>query len=168
MKNGTTDAIRYKAPNGEPIAWIYRNKDRSDHECIPWPYARYSNGYGMINTADRKCMTASRFMCEVAHGSPPKKRMDAAHLCGNGHLACCNPSHLTWTSRSVNLSHRAQHGTLPRGESHIMSRLTEDQVLEIRRLRDDLTQREIGVMFGVSPQTVSEIQLRKKWVHLHG
>ena len=163
--HGHTRTTVKRAPRGAPVKWIADHVDYKDDECLEWPFARYSNGYAMINSP-LGAMSASRFMCISAHGMPRRKRMDAAHSCGNGHLACCNPQHLRWATRTSNLEDRKVHGTLLLGEKHPRAKLNEDSVREIRRLRDEMTQSELGRRFGVSFQTVSEIQLRKKWTHV--
>ncbi len=50
--------------------------------------------------------------------------------------------------------------------SHPTNKLTEEQVVQIRRLYDDygvLTVRQIGAQFGVSPQNISMIGRRNTW-----
>jgi len=49
------------------------------------------------------------------------------------------------------------------------TKLTEDQVVQIRRLYDDhggLTTRQIGAQFDVTPQNVSMIGRRNTWRHV--
>lgn len=54
-----------------------------------------------------------------------------------------------------------------RGEAHPMARLTEAEVLSIRRLhRDGVSQRELAASFGVSKACVSQITRRFRWTHI--
>jgi len=55
------------------------------------------------------------------------------------------------------------HGTVYKGEDQWNSKLTEDEVHEIRRLKGKKTQKEIGEMFGVWHSTISLIHSRKQW-----
>jgi DNA-binding transcriptional regulator YiaG len=55
------------------------------------------------------------------------------------------------------------HGTSPKGERNGSSRLSEDQVREIRSLRGRVSQRKIAQTFGIAQMTVSDIQRRKSW-----
>ena len=57
---------------------------------------------------------------------------------------------------------------MQRGEKHGQSKLSENQVLEIRRLHEtgEYSQRGLAKMFGVSFQHVSDIVNRKKWQHI--
>jgi len=52
-----------------------------------------------------------------------------------------------------------------KGENHPNSKLTEEKVIQIRKLCDEgiLTQAKIAEAFGVSPQTISLIKNRKLW-----
>jgi len=51
-------------------------------------------------------------------------------------------------------------------ENNSNSKLTEQNIIEIRRLCDEgiLTQKEIGELFGVSRSAISRIKRRKTWV----
>jgi HNH endonuclease len=59
-------------------------------ECLIWPFSR-RDGRGYINEEP-----VSRFVCKLAHGSPPTEKHDAAHNCGNER--CVNPHHLRWAT----------------------------------------------------------------------
>ena len=56
-----------------------------------------------------------------------------------------------------------QYTGLEAGEDAPNAKLTADQVAEIRRLRVDMTQREIAERFGVTPSTISAICRGKTW-----
>lgn len=55
-----------------------------------------------------------------------------------------------------------------KGTAHRLSRLSEEQVLEIRRLAAEstITQREIAKRYHVSPSVISQIVTRKMWTHI--
>lgn len=54
-----------------------------------------------------------------------------------------------------------------KGERHPAHKLTEPDVLKIRKmLSEGVTQKRIAELFGVAQCTVSEIKLYKKWRHL--
>jgi len=54
------------------------------------------------------------------------------------------------------------------GENHSQSILTEQKVIQIRKLCDEgiLTQAKIGEKFGVSRRTISNIKNRRTWKHI--
>lgn len=134
----------------------------STNECLIWPGARLSSGYAAIRF-ENKTQSASRVMCVIAHGEPPTPTYEAAHSCGNGHLACINPRHLFWKTPTENQADKIIHGTTNRGERSASAKLTEEKVKAIRALDGRYSRREIGDMFGVSRQTAKDIILRRRW-----
>lgn len=151
---------------GEPARWLERHVSYSGDDCLTWPFAKSSKGYPVIADKRHNNALAHRMMCEKAHGSAPSPRQDVAHSCGNGHLACINPQHLRWATRADNMADRLAHGTSNRGSRSAKAILTDDQVREIRRLRGQMKQRDIGKMFGIAGRTVCKIQLRGSWAWL--
>ncbi len=125
-----------------------------------WPYARHPYGYGKFQQ-----QLVHRLVCEASHGAPPLPRMDAAHSCGNGHLGCVAPLHIRWATRQENMADKKLHGTSQCGEKHGMSKLTIDQVREIRRLLNiGLPTTNIATQFGVVSSTIRFIQKGETWV----
>lgn len=47
------------------------------------------------------------------------------------------------------------------------SKITEDDVREIRRMRGEYTYDQLAQMFGVSKSTIRDILCRKSWKHVH-
>lgn len=130
-------------------------------ECFIWPYGRRF-GYGVINHQG-KTKIVSRLVCELVNGPPPTEKYDAAHSCGKGKYGCVTPAHIRWDTRAGNFADKLIHGTHHRGERHGMSKLKAADVIEIRRLKGRLTQREIAEKFGVNRVTVSDIWTGRKW-----
>lgn len=106
-KNGHPLAGR--AFKGEALAFLQALVGHEGHGCVFWPFGV---GYGALRV-DGKKVTATRHMCALAHGDPPKPNLDAAHSCGNGHLGCVNPNHLRWATRSENVADAMNHGRRP-------------------------------------------------------
>ena len=88
-------------------------------------------------------------------------------------MECChgdgNPSNnrldnLRWDTRSSNEFDKIRHGTKCRGERHHNSKLTEDDVRSIRRLRESGNElSSIAEKFGITLQAVWYIWNRKNW-----
>lgn len=74
---------------------------------------------------------------------------------------------LEWTTPSENKIHAVKNGFTysPRGEKHWASKLSEWQVISIRR-NAYKPQKELAKEFNVSFQTISDIINRKKWKHI--
>jgi hypothetical protein len=83
-------------------------------ECLSWPYSRNTKGYGKVRLG-RRSHIVSRLACELVHGPAKSPVYEAAHSCGNGHLGCVNPQHLSWKTRRENEADKFIHGTRSRG-----------------------------------------------------
>lgn len=158
------DPLLGRTPVGTPLKWI---EDVAlcfaGEECLIWPFARGSKGYGTIHL-DGKYKIVSRFVCEKAHGSPPTPSHEAAHSCGMGHMGCVHPGHLSWKSMLENEADKLKHGTIRRGERHGNSKLSIEDVRRIRVMSSEgMTQFKIADRFGINQATVSEIVNRKAW-----
>lgn len=146
---------------GEPLAWLRTLAAAPPtDECVPWPYARISNGYGHVKH-DGRLRMATHVILELVGRPRPDGSLEAAHSCGNGHEGCTNPAHLRWATPKENAADKIGHGTAPRGELHGHSKLTEGDVLAIRA--DPRTQAVIAADYGVSSAYVSQIKSGKRW-----
>jgi hypothetical protein len=134
-------------------------------ECLIWPFARAGNGYGQITVGGKK-VNVHRHTCAATHGEPPTRRHEAAHSCGNGHLGCVNPRHLSWKTASQNQMDRVAHGTSNRGERQHLAKLTTPQVLEIKHLLPTMSNAEIGAMFGVASGVIRHVRFGTSWAWL--
>jgi len=107
--------------------------------------------------------SASRYVCELANGEPPTPEHQAAHSCGNGHLACVTPGHLSWKTPKDNNADKVAHGSVNRGDRNGQAKITEEQARQIVSLKGSATQKEIGRMFGIARSTVREIHAGLIW-----
>jgi hypothetical protein len=97
--------------------------------------------------------------CEAVNGPPPTAAYEAAHLCGNGHLACVNPRHVVWKTRADNHADKLIHGTHSRGEKHGGAKLSNADASMIRRLKGVASLDELADGFNVSKTTIWKIQV---------
>lgn len=138
-----------KQPNRKSACmdWLRAHANYASDECLIWPFSRIPKGYGQLGI---RRTYAHRFMCELVNGPPPTPKHQTRHDCGNGHLGCVNPRHLSWATNSQNQLDRRRHGTakVPR------KRLTAEQVEEIRRLKGIETQASIASRLGVKTACV--------------
>ena len=78
----------------------------------------------------------------------------------NGCKTDNNVANLEWSTGSQNIIHAYQTGIRK-------TKLSKEQVIEIRKLiKQGLTHRQIGSIFGVSHTTIGEIKRCKLWKHL--
>lgn len=157
---------RRKAENGELERWLMEVAlPYEGDECLRWPFSVDRQGYGIV-TVNGSHQIASRVVCERAHGAPPTPLHHAAHSCNRGHEGCVNKRHLSWKTRAENEADKVANGTSNRGERCGSAKLTEDQVLQIRRLDGQFSHAEIAVQFGVARQTISKIISGDRWAWL--
>lgn len=82
---------------------------------------------------------------------------------------CIAPNHLFLGTPLSNMRDMIEKGRArpPRGEMHWASKLTEEQIAEIKLLhKAGTTQTALGALFGVTQQTIGNIINHKTWRHL--
>jgi len=103
---------------------------------------------------------AHRFIYQECFGEIPEN-MVIRHKCDNRN--CINPEHLEIGTQADNLADMTKRGRryICKGEKNGQSKLTNDQVKEIRQ--DKRTLRQIATTYGVTPQTISNIKNNVYW-----
>lgn len=135
---------------------------KSEKECWEWLGGKDRNGYGLFLSK-----RASRFSYYLSTGKEPPSKIEICHSCDNP--PCVNPSHLFAGSRLDNVRDMYSKGRQnpPRGSKHHWAKLTDEQVYEIRKLREaNKTVQSIATAFGVSFYCIYGIIKRKTWKHL--
>jgi hypothetical protein len=76
-------------------------------------------------------------------------------------------ANLRWATMKENHADRDLHGTTARGSRQGLSLLSEDEVLQIRKLlAGGALHRDLSVRFGVCRSHISNIKTRRSWRHL--
>jgi hypothetical protein len=150
--------LKHLSKRGEPRRWLQEHVGHLSDECLIWPFARHPDG-----RAHMKGAKPTRIMCELAHGPAPSMKHEAAHSCGRGHDACVNPRHLRWATCAENAADKVEHGTVVAGYRHPAAKLSDADVLAIRRGRGVTPGSELARRFGVGPSTISKVQVGKSW-----
>ena len=151
--------------------------------CWLWMAAKDSSGYGRI-WFDNALKGAHRVAWEIANGPIPISAgyhgACVLHACDRGD--CVNQSHLFIGTQAENIADTVAKGRtakgdatgprrhperMRRGESHGMAKLTELDVLKIRkRLASGETQASIAADFDVHRVTIGLIKRGKGWKHI--
>ena len=124
-------------------------------DCILWTKAKNKAGYG-VTWHNNKWEYAHR----VAINAPKDKIV--MHLCDNP--PCVNPEHLKLGLPKENSGNMVEKGRQCKGEKSHLSKLTEEQVLQIRLAKGSL--RQIGKMFNISHVNVGDIKKKRTWKHV--
>lgn len=137
--------------------------------CWLWNGARTTYGYGSM-TKNRKRYYIHRVAYELFCGPLLSGEM-VCHTCDTP--ACWCPSHLFKGASFDNVNDMLRKGRMSKppvhwGETHHKAKLTEEDVVAIRRLRDtgEFTFTELGKLFGVSKTTTRYIISRRIWRHV--
>ncbi len=136
------------------------------YPCLEWPRFRTKKGYGAIHDKDNDLV--HRLALAAVRG-PLVGDMCALHRCDNP--PCFRPAHLFRGTRLDNARDAGAKGRMGKknqnGTRNSMAKLTEGQVLDIRRLRTE----HWSVIFlarhyGVSRSLICLIERRQIWKHI--
>ena len=129
--------------------------------CIEFNGAKDKNdGYGR-KWRKGKMHQAHRLAYIDAYGSIPKG-MCVCHTCDN--RSCVNPDHLFLGTPKDNMDDKVSKERQARGITNGMHKLTELQVLEIRK--DPRSLRAIAEDYDMDHTTIGDIKKRKIWKHI--
>ena len=111
-----------------------------------------SNGYGQVGMGG----LAHRVAFELHHERDLKPGEHVMHSCDN--RPCCNPSHLSIGSIADNNRDMHRKGRQAKGFALPQTKLSADDVREIRLLRaDGMIMREIAEKFGVRRESIRQV-----------
>jgi len=137
----------------------------NDTGCWIWTGSISGDSYGYISNG-KKMVKAHRFSYERFVGTIPEGLV-VCHRCDN--TICINPEHLFVGTIQDNMDDMKQKGRSNKlfGQNHNQAKLTDVQVLEIRKR---ISRGESGVslarFFNVTPQMISLIKSGRYWKHL--
>ena len=140
--------------NSTLMRWIRDALAYKGDDCLFWPFGRDGRGYGTFGRKG-KSIKVHRYICRRVHGDPPSPKHHAAHSCGNGHLACATPNHVSWQTPQQNYKDSRPH---PR------FKLTPEAVREIRKSAGGT--KEIGILaarYDVSERTIRKVLSGQTW-----
>ncbi len=156
-----TKSIELGRQRNPRYEYLVESIEAETDDCMNWPYAKRVNGYGGI-TIKNKALLVHRVVAELKLGKPPTGKTHVLHSCHN--TCCFNPKHLRYGSREDNMADKLKDGTHNRGSRNGRSKLTPEQVLEIRE--DNRPLPEIAKQYGVATQTIDDIRHRRRWAWL--
>jgi hypothetical protein len=125
-----------------------------------------SKSYGKFRINGR-IVSAHRFVYELMHGPIPAGAI-IRHSCDV--RECVNPNHLLLGTHALNANDRKVRGrnNTAHGERAGQARLTEQQVLDIRRryAAGNVYQYDLAREYGVSQPNIQAIVTGRSWAHL--
>lgn len=152
----------YITENGKVFSKKIRHKDL--HEMVPQPNDKGYLGIGLYRDGKRYYRFVHRLILETFVGPCPPE-MECCHNDGNPQNN--NLTNLRWDTRANNLSDRWKHNTMTIGSKSGKAKLTENDVIEIRRRYDaGETQMSIAKDFNIVASNISHIVNRNAWKHV--
>ncbi len=136
--------------------------------CWVWMAGTDRYGYGVITrkrAGKNINKRAHRLSWEISKGTIPNG-LHVLHRCDNP--PCVNPEHLYLGTHLDNMRDRLERGWFkrgyaPRGKSNGNSKLTGEQVKEIRKLSETMTHQSIAEIFHISQSHTTNIINGKSW-----
>lgn len=161
-KNGL-DVPKQKPGTKQPNFWSLVEK-KSQDECWLWLGKLNQWGYGRIRHGGIQAMAH-----RVAYQLQTEKSIDgliAMHICDNP--ACCNPNHIALGTHADNQKDKFNKNRQAKGEINGQSILTEEQVIEARKLyvETKTTYKKLAEKFGVSRDTMQKAIRKIYWKHV--
>lgn len=125
--------------------------------------SKVGGGYRRIQRKTCPSETIHRIVCRTFHGDPIAPRNHVRHLDGN--LNNNHADNLAWGTRRENEDDKERHGTVLRGDRCPASKLTSEQVAEMRRLyaAGGVSHSILGRRFGVSAATAHRAVIGETW-----
>lgn len=133
------------------------------HACLFWPYSRAGGRYPKV-VFGKKTVAVCPYLCERRHGPKPTPKHVCRHTCGNGEKGCVTNRHLVWGTSKQNHSDRLRHGTWPEGENHGRAKLTNEDVVAIRRSKQGTV--ALAKRYDVDRSIIWKVRTNRSWRHL--
>ena len=137
-----------------------------DSGCWEWTLGKTQDGYGKVKRLGRTIPT-HKWALEQSLGRPLGLGMVTRHTCNN--RQCCNPIHLLEGTPNDNVNDRVRDGRSvgPRGERQWNSKLTNEQVVNIKTYDGPMSCQALADTYGVNRTCIVRIQNETRWKHIN-
>lgn len=149
---------------------LFFKKIHKTDSCWEWIGGTNQYGYGKFRIGSSKDRTrctcpSHRISYMLFKGDIPDD-LNICHSCDNP--KCVNPDHLWTGTHNDNVQDKILKGRDLRGEKHQNSKLTSDQIKEIREeySHGNISMSKLGKKYSVCSAVIHDIVHRKSWVHI--
>ena len=147
-----------KVWNKKPIEIRLLNHLIKENGCWTTDLAKDKRGYGRLGR-----LLVHRVAFEYFNNTKIPKNVCVLHHCDNP--SCVNPNHLYLGTRTENgIDMRVRKRV--EGSKNGYAKLTEEKVLEIRKIYPKLTYAKLAKKYKVSVSNIEHIIQRTRWDHI--
>ena len=137
------------------------------NNCFEWQKSRDQNGYG--ETSFKHVTLSAHRVTFLLFKGPIPLNHEVCHTCDNP--PCINPDHLFSGTDLENVRDKVNKGRHIFGEKVKVSKLTNEQVLEIKMVYKNRTSHRWGAKklskkFGVSDTAICYVAHNRNWAHI--
>lgn len=152
---------------GERVSQRFWAKVHKTDECWFWTGYIRDDGYGNFPLRKTVVHRAHRIAYAIGVGPIPAG-MVVCHRCDT--RACVRPDHLFLGTQLDNIADRNAKNRQAKGIAHPAAKLTDDDVVEIRRRYavGSVSQHELAAEYGINNAGICRIVRRKIWTHVGG
>lgn len=130
--------------------------------------AKHYSGYyqhGLQLNNKTKTVRLNRLVCETFYGASPSEDHHAAHI--DGDKSNNSSANLYWATRIENEHDKDLHNTRPVGSRHKLAKLTESDVIHIRKLvAIGISKTDVAKSYNVSKSLIGHITNGRNWNHV--
>jgi len=133
--------------------------------CYEWQLSTSSNGYGKyFSQVQKRYVATHRRLWELIKGEIPEG-LYVCHTCDN--KRCVNIDHLFLGTPKDNITDMVNKNKQPKGETHGMSKLNKDLVIEILyHLAAKWRICDIASKYKINWNCIHDIRTQRTWKHV--
>lgn len=146
-------------PTLEQRLWA---KVEKGDDCWMWQGGKNHLGYGVIWNENQRLEGVHRVAYRLVLGPFPAE-LEVCHRCDSP--SCVRPDHLFLGTHAENMSDMKAKARSTQGERNPASKLTAEQVREIRALKGEADRDEVAAHFGISISHLNRLWRRELWTN---